>query len=233
MSLPVIAAVILSLDIARSLPQVLVTTTDLNLNNAKLEAEKVPIDITKFHVNSKIQFRYARTEVEAHMKNPGTVSNEADFRLVLPDSAFISNFSMIIAGVEYVAEVKEKEEARNIFDEALEDGRGAGIVLKSSRDANVFKVSTNIEAGSKVVFKLMYEELLERQAGVYKHTINIDHLKIEVFINESLPVSKIFIPELLESNELDFEEKEENKLARIEQNVDGSENNARIVFAPA
>jgi len=230
--------VILSLDIARALPQVLVTTTDSNLNNAKLEAEKVPVDITKFHVNSKIQFRYATTEVEAHMKNPGTVSNEADFRLVLPDSAFISNFSMIIAGVEYVAEVKEKEEARNIFDEALEDGRGAGIVLKSSRDANVFKVSTNIEAGSKVVFKLMYEELLERQAGVYKHTINIDQgqiiddLRIEVFINESLPISKIFIPELLESNELDFEEKEENKLARIERNVDGSENNARIVFAP-
>merc|ERR1719167_434287 len=238
MSLPVIAAVILSLDIARALPQGLVTTTDSNLNNAKLEADKVPIDITKFHVNSKIQFRYATTEVEAHMKNPGTLSNEADFRLVLPDSAFISNFSMIIAGVEYVAEVKEKEEARNIFDEALEDGRGAGIVLKSLREANVFKVSTNIEAGSKVVFKLMYEELLERQAGVYKHTINIDQgqiiddLKIEVFINESLPVSKIFIPELLESNELDFEEKEENKLARIERNVDGSENNARIIFAP-
>merc|ERR1719474_657757 len=236
--LPVIAAVVLSLDIARALPQGLVTTTDSNLNNAKLEAEKVPVDITKFHVNSKIQFRYATTEVEAHMKNPGTASNEADFRLVLPDSAFISNFSMIIAGVEYVAEVKEKEEAKNIFDEALEDGRGAGLVVKSSRDANVFKVSTNIEAGSKVIFKLMYEELLERQSGVYKHTINVDQgqiiddLRIEVFINESLPLSKIFIPELLESNELDFKEKEENKLARIERNVDGSENNARIVFAP-
>jgi len=230
--------VVLSLDIARALPQGLVATTDSNLNNARLDAEKVPVDITKFHVNSKIQFRYATTEVEAHMKNPGTASNEADFRLVLPDSAFISNFSMIIAGVEYVAEVKEKEEAKNIFDEALEDGRGAGLVVKSSRDANVFKVSTNIEAGSKVIFKLMYEELLERHAGVYKHTINVDQgqiiddLRIEVFINESLPISKIFIPELLESNELDFEEKEENKLARIERNVDGSENNARIVFAP-
>jgi len=230
--------VVLSLDIARALPQGLVTTTDSSINNAKLEAEKVPVDITKFHVNSKIQFRYATTEVEAHMKNPGTASNEADFRLVLPDSAFISNFSMIIAGVEYVAEVKEKEEAKNIFDEALEDGRGAGLVVKSSRDANVFKVSTNIEAGSKVIFKLMYEELLERHAGVYKHTINVDQgqiiddLRIEVFINESLPISKIFIPELLESNELDFKEKEENKLARIERNVDGSENNARIVFAP-
>merc|ERR1711915_371790 len=229
---------VLNLGIARALPQGLVSTTDSNLNNERLEAEKVPVDITKFHVNSKIQFRYATTEVEAHMKNPETASNEVDFRLVLPDSAFISNFSMIIAEVEYVAEVKEKEEARNIFDEALEDGRGAGLVVKSSRDANVFKVSTNIEAGSKVIFKLMYEELLERQSGVYKHTINIDQgqiiddLRIEVFITWALPLSKIFIPELLESNELDFKEKEENKLARIERNVDGSENNARIVFAP-
>ena len=155
-SLPVITAVVLSLKIVICLQQ------NSNQHNAKLEAEKVPVEISKFHVNSKIQFRYATTEVEANRRSPGTVSNEADFRLVLPDSAFISNFSMIISGVEYVAEVKEKEEATNIFDKALEDGRGAGLVAKSSRDANVFKVSTNIEAGSKITFKLTHQNFYPR-----------------------------------------------------------------------
>jgi hypothetical protein len=134
----------------------------------------LPLEITKFHVNSTIQFRYARTQVVSHVKNPGTASNKADFKMVIPNSAFISNFSMIIKGVEYVAEVKETEEAKKTFDEAVSDGKGAGIVSKDTRDANIFTVATNIEPGQKVVFKLIYEELLERKSGLYEHAININ-----------------------------------------------------------
>merc|ERR1719347_114259 len=202
------------------------------------DGEVLPLKITKFHVDSKIQFRYARTQVTSHIKNPGTAPNQADFTMVLPDSAFISNFSMIIRDVEYVAQVKEKEEAKKNFNEAINQGRGAGIISKDIRDANIFTVSTNIEPGAKVIFKLTYEELLERKSGKYKHSINIDpkqlveDFKIEVFINESLPISSIFVPELIQSNELDFIGSGENTIAEVERNVDGVANNARIVFAP-
>merc|ERR1719347_1924030 len=198
----------------------------------------LPLKITKFHVDSKIQFRYARTQVTTHIKNPGTAPNQADFTMVIPDSAFISNFSMIIRDIEYVAQVKEKEEAKKTFNEAINQGRGAGIISKDIRDANIFTVSTNIEPGAKVIFKLTYEELLERKSGKYKHSINIDpkqlveDFKIEVFINESLPISSIFVPELIQSNELDFIGSGENTIAEVERNVDGIANNARIVFAP-
>merc|ERR1719445_1575965 len=197
-----------------------------------------PLKITKFHVDSKIQFRYARTQVTSHIKNPGTAPNQADFTMVLPDSAFISNFSMIIRDVEYVAQVKEKEEAKATFDEAVSLGRGAGIINKDIRDSNIFTVTTNIEPGAKVIFKLTYEELLERNSGKYEHFINIDpkqlvdDLKVEVFINESLPISSIFVPELIQSNEIDFIGSGENTIAEIEKNVDGFANNARVVFPP-
>merc|ERR1719495_2984612 len=198
-----------------------------------------PIEITKFHINSTIQFRYARTHVVSQVKNPGTAPNNADFTIILPDSAFISNFSMIIKEVEYVAEVKEKEEAKKTFDEAVSDGKGAGIVSKDARDANLFTVSTNIEPGEKVVFKLTYEELLERKAGTYEHAINIDpkqivdDLKIEVYINESLPISTISVPELIQSNEIDSINNEESQVAAVSKDIDGYQNNARIVFAPS
>jgi hypothetical protein len=198
----------------------------------------LPLEITKFHVNSTIQFRYARTQVVSHVKNPGTASNKADFKMVIPNSAFISNFSMIIKGVEYVAEVKETEEAKKTFDEAVSDGKGAGIVSKDTRDANIFTVATNIEPGQKVVFKLIYEELLERKSGLYEHAINInpnqivDDLRVEIFINESLPISKISVPELVQSNEIDASDNEESKIADVEKNVDGYKTNARVVFAP-
>merc|ERR1712013_694167 len=160
------------------------------------------------------------------------------FTMVIPDSAFISNFSMIIRDIEYVAQVKEKEDAKKTFNEAINQGRGAGIISKDIRDANIFTVSTNIEPGAKVIFKLTYEELLERKSGKYEHSINIDpkqlvdDFKIEVFINESLPISSIFVPELIQSNELDFIGSGENTIAEVKRNVDGVANNARIVFAP-
>merc|ERR1719435_644101 len=145
---------------------------------------------------------------------------------------------MIIRDVEYVAQVKEKEEAKKTFNEAINQGRGAGIISKDIRDANIFTVSTNIEPGAKVIFKLTYEELLERKSGKYKHSINIDpkqlveDFKIQVLINESLPISSIFVPELIQSNEVDFIGSGENTIAEVERNVDGLANNARIVFAP-
>merc|ERR1719347_1001028 len=202
------------------------------------DGEVLPLKITKFHADSKIQFRYARTQVTSHIKNPGTAPNQADFTMVLPDSAFISNFSMIIRDIEYVAQVKEKEEAKSTFDEAVSLGKGAAIINKDIRDSNIFTVTTNIEPGAKVIFKLTYEELLERKSGKYEHFINIDpkqlvdDLKVEVFINESLPISSIFVPELIQSNEIDFIGSGENTITEVEKNVDGFANNARVVFAP-
>ena len=62
----------------------------------------------------------------SYIKNPGSVAQEAEFVLAIPDSAFISNLSMIIKGEEYVSEVKEAKEAEDIYENALTYGHGAG-----------------------------------------------------------------------------------------------------------
>ena len=200
----------------------------------------VPVVLTKFHVNSTIRFRYSRTEVLAYYKNPGTKSNKAVFNMVVPQSAFISNFSMITKGEEFVAEVKEKEEARKVYEDALSTGAGAGLISKNTRNANTFSVDVNLEAGAKVEFRLTYEELLERQDGLYDYIINInpgavvEDFHVEININESLPLSRLSVPKLLESNEIDFSKEEtESSIAEVTRDVDGSPNNARVVFSPS
>eukprot|EP00091_Calanus_sinicus_P023555 TRINITY_DN800_c0_g1_i6.p1 TRINITY_DN800_c0_g1~~TRINITY_DN800_c0_g1_i6.p1 ORF type:complete len:851 (-),score=229.46 TRINITY_DN800_c0_g1_i6:131-2683(-) len=233
----IIVTILYFVNLTQCFPQSLVTAgiDQIEVGSA---GQVLPIEIAKFYINSTIQFRYARTHVVSHFKNPGSAPNKAKFTMVIPDSAFISNFSMLIKEVEYVAEVKEKEDAKKIFDEAVSAGRGAGIVSKDTRDANIFTVETNIGPGEKVVFKLIYEELLERKSGMYKHSINIDpnqvvdDLKVEIFINESLPISSLSVPELVQSNEIDFTANEESKVAEVERDVDGIANNARILFAP-
>merc|ERR1712038_1697059 len=133
------------------------------------------LTISNFHVETKIQFRYAVTTVTSLVKNPGTEARRAEFSMIIPDTAFISNMSMVIKGEEYVSSVQEKKEAQATFDEAISKGFAAGLVSEAtSRDTNKFTVDANIEAGDKVVFKLTYEELLERKNGQYEYTLNMD-----------------------------------------------------------
>merc|ERR1712183_1156422 len=193
------------------------------------------VELSLFHVKTTIGFRYSRTEVTAQYKNPGSEANKAVFTMVLPESAFISNFSMRIKEEEYVAEVKEKEEAKRTYEEAVDDGLSAGLVSKNRRDSNTFSVDTNLEPGEKVVFTLTYEELLEREDDQYEYVLHVDpgvvleDFHVEININESLPLSKLFVPELLESNEIDFsEEEEESSVPEVTRGVGGSPNNARV-----
>jgi len=139
-----------------------------------------------------------------------------------------------------VAEVKEKEEAKRTYEEAVDSGLSAGLVSKNRRDSNTFSVDTNLEPGEKVLFTLTYEELLVRKDDQYEYVLHIDpgvvldDFHVEININESLPLSQLFVPELLESNEIDFsEEEEESSVAEVTRDVDGSPNNARVVFAPS
>merc|ERR1712233_255445 len=218
------------------------TTTTTTQSPTSTTTEKLvatePLETTKFHIKSEIQFRYARTVVESTVTNPDTVAQLASFALVIPDSAFISAFSMEIGGEEYKARVEEKEEAEKTFEKALSRGRGAGLVSQDAKDANKFTVSTNIEGGQEVVFRLTYDELLGRKEGMYRQEINIDpqqivdDFRVEVFINESLPITEVSVPELLESNSIDPSEESQNSFVTIEKDFEGNAKNAKIVFAP-
>merc|ERR1712184_219277 len=54
----------------------------------------------------------------------------------------------------------------------------------------------------------------------------------EVYINESLPITEISVPELLESNTIDPSEETQNSFVKIEKDFEGDVKKARIVFAP-
>ena len=108
----------------------------------KDEPQPPPV-ITKVHVRSDIQYRYAKTVVETSIKNPSTTkAQEVYFNMVLPDTAFTSNFTIKLAGDEklYVADVAKKEDAQKTYDEAVQQGQSVGLVNKDTRDANQLSV---------------------------------------------------------------------------------------------
>merc|ERR1712141_6452 len=214
------------------------TTTTSTTTTTEKQVATEPLETTKFHIKSEVQFRHARTVVESTVSNPDAVAQVPSFALVIPDSAFISAFSMEIDGEKYEARVEEKEEAEKTFEKALSTGRGDGLVSQDAKDANKFTVSTNIEGEQEVVFRLTYDELLGRKESMYRQEINIDprqivdDFRVEVYINESLPITEISVPELLESNAIEPSEETQNSFVKIEKNFEGDAKKAKIVFAP-
>jgi hypothetical protein len=186
-------------------------------------------EVTRFHVTSRLQLRYARTVVESTIMNPDPVAQLAEFAMTIPDSAFVSNFSMTVGGSEFVARVEEKEKAEETFERAASQGQAAGLVSQDARDANRVTVAASLEGGQEIVFRLTYDELLERKDGMYEQAINIDlqqvveDFRVNVSIHESLPITTVSVPELLESNEIDPTEEVDSSIAVIERGVGGDE----------
>ncbi|XP_048652654.1 inter-alpha-trypsin inhibitor heavy chain H6 [Marmota marmota marmota] len=84
--------------------------------------------MTSYSIRSTVVSRYAHTLVTSVLFNPHAEAHEAIFDLDLPHLAFISNFTMTINNKVYVAEVKEKRQAKKIYEEAYHQGKTAAHV---------------------------------------------------------------------------------------------------------
>ncbi|RXM98520.1 Plasma membrane calcium-transporting ATPase 3 [Acipenser ruthenus] len=158
---------------------------------------KAALKITDFHVLSTVVSRYAVTTVESSMWNQHTAVREAIFEMDLPSSAFISNFTITVNGRVYVADVKEKVEAKKIYEEAKKKGKTAGHVAAKERETEKFRVSVSVAAGSRVTFTLTYEQLLQRRLGRYEIVLSVrpgqpvKNLTLELSISERTGINFI------------------------------------------
>ena len=114
-------------------------------------------EITKFHVNAKVQMRYAITNIETKVKNIHNETSNVHFNMYIPKEAFVSNFSMVIKDKTYVAKVDTKENALKIFENSTTT---SGIV-QSFNDPK-FKDGKHV---SKYVFSMRKgSNIFSRQA---------------------------------------------------------------------
>jgi hypothetical protein len=68
-------------------------------------------------IESNVSNRYATTLITSKVRNLKQNAAETTFSVILPENAFISEFEMEINGKVYKAYVKEKEEAKKIYQQ--------------------------------------------------------------------------------------------------------------------
>lgn len=162
--------------------------------------------ITEMSVVSRITSRYAHTTINSWLLNTASRGKEVTFHVQLPEAAFISAFSMTVRNKTYPGVVKEKEQAKQVYSAAVDRGWSAGLVATRERETDKFTVSVNVGAGSRALFTLSYEELLQRKLEWYEHVVSVrpqqtvDNLTVEVSIEEKAGLSRIIVPPLRTSN---------------------------------
>ncbi|XP_029769191.1 inter-alpha-trypsin inhibitor heavy chain H6 [Terrapene carolina triunguis] len=99
----------------------------------------------------------------------------------------------------YVAKVKEKHQAKKMYEEARRQGQTAAHVGTRDRETEKFRVSASVAAGSQVSFELCYEELLQRHLGKYQHAVSVrprqvvGNLTVEVSISERTGIDYVHV----------------------------------------
>lgn len=159
---------------------------------------KKDIQSDYLNIDVKINDGYAITTVEEKLDNKNNFSVTDKFQILIPENAFMSDFSINIDGKEYQADILKKEEAQQKFEDAVSSGRTAGLL--ETRDAELFSYSLNFEANQSIIVKLTYEQALTRDMGEYdylqylrsKHDVN--ELSVSVDINSSTNVLSVETP---------------------------------------
>ena len=163
------------------------------------------VTVTKFHVKTEIQMRYAITDIVSDLVNVGPEDlDEVTFDMYLPNEAFVSNFTLTVNGTTYQALVKEKKEAKETYEKS-EDNAGLVETKKSDdKDKQYINFMVKLESGAKATIHLRYEELLERNAqGKYKYELNlrpqdqdIADFEVSIKINETLPIKDVKVTKI-------------------------------------
>uniref|UniRef100_A0A8C9B7L8 Inter-alpha-trypsin inhibitor heavy chain 4 n=1 Tax=Phocoena sinus TaxID=42100 RepID=A0A8C9B7L8_PHOSS len=174
-----------------------------------LRAQKVnDIDIYSLTVDSRVSSRFAHTVVTSRVVNKASTLQEVTFQMELPKKAFITNFSMIIDGVTYPGNIKEKAAAQEQYSAAVERGESAGLVKATGRKTEQFQVSVSVAPAAKITFKLVYEELLVRHLGAYELLLKVQpqqlvkHLQMDIYIFEPQGISFLETESTFMTNEL-------------------------------
>lgn len=201
------------------------------MSRQRREAKVVPRH--KIEIQAEIRSRYASTLVTHTVENTASEAREVSFNLLLPDTAFVSRFAMVVGGEVFLAEVQEKKKALETYNEAVSKGQSAGHVALSARDSNQFSISANAEAGVKVEFHLLYEELLQRRSGLYHYQAHLNpppslqSLSLDVMVEEQRNLTHVAVP-TIRDNSLEGEEK---MVEEVEMLREGP-GRARVTYRP-
>jgi Ca-activated chloride channel family protein len=169
LTVPVTALVVFA--VASVTPSVAVSQPStpgcLTVDAGKGELVEMPLRHTS--VSTEITAFVARTVIEQTFANPFDRPVEAVYVFPLGDRAAVDDFEFVIGDRTIRGEIRRREEARQVYEQARESGNQAAL-LEQERP-NVFTQSVaNLEPGKEVTVRIRTVETLRYEKGLYQFT---------------------------------------------------------------
>ncbi|MEM9541030.1 MAG: VIT domain-containing protein [Cyanobacteria bacterium P01_E01_bin.42] len=124
-----------------------------------------PLEHTE--VAAKVAGNLSRVEVKQTFTNPYQTPLEAVYEFPLPDDAAVDEMEIRIGDRIIRGEIKKREEAKQIYEKAKEEGKTAGLL--EQKRPNIFSQSlANIQPGEKIDVVIRYTNSLEFVGGDYE-----------------------------------------------------------------
>src|SRR4028118_1656611 len=129
--------------------------------------EKLVFPLKHTEVLAKIAGNLSRVELTQTFENPFTEPLEAIYVFPLPDEAAVDDMEIKIGDRIIKGNIKKREEAQAIYEQAKQQGRTAGL-LEQERD-NIFTQSlANIKPGEQIDVTIRYTDSLKFEGGDYE-----------------------------------------------------------------
>ncbi len=128
-----------------------------------------PVDLPLKHteVNAEISGFVTRVKVVQTFTNPYDDPIEAVYVFPLPQNAAVNDMQIRIGDRVIKGDIKKREEARKIYEEARDAGKTAAL-LEQERP-NIFSQSVaNIMPGDDILVEITYDEVLTHEKGGYE-----------------------------------------------------------------
>lgn len=131
------------------------------------------LQINTHDVHVIVQDGYVRTAVEQTFYNPNTTSLEALYSFPVPEGAAVGEFSYWINGQEVIAEVVEKEQAKQIYQQQKQAGQEVALVEQSKQQTFTVKVYP-IPAQDQVKIRLVYLQQATIDTGLGRYVYPLE-----------------------------------------------------------
>ncbi|XP_051252757.1 von Willebrand factor A domain-containing protein 5A-like [Dicentrarchus labrax] len=130
-----------------------------------LTAQKEPVPLKSVEVELEVRDHVATVVSTLNYENKEDKPLEAVVVFPLPGDAAVCHFTATIGQTQIVAEVKEKQEAREEYDDALSSGQQAFLLEESEQSPDIFSLSVgSLPPGESASIRLEYVTELAVQA---------------------------------------------------------------------
>ncbi|AFY84522.1 VIT domain-containing protein [Oscillatoria acuminata] len=131
------------------------------------DSQQIAFPLKHTEVSAQVAGNLSRVEVTQTFENPFTTTLEAVYIFPLPDEAAVDEMLIKIGSRTIKGHIKQREEAKQIYQQAKQQGRTAGL-LEQERD-NIFTQSlANIQPGEQIDVIIRYSASLQFEGGNYE-----------------------------------------------------------------